>query len=366
MKIAILTYHRSYNYGAMLQAVATRYILSHMGHQVYFINYWPKHQSLLYKEVSIWKTIKYCLKTNPLNVLKLSYKWLWQAIRRYKYEKFISKYISKYYGNEKAEYDVLLCGSDQIWRKQPITNNYNPFYFGDNDVKANIKMSYASSMGKLPQTKEDENTIKKLLKNLDYISVREKNLCEYIKINTPYNAIQVLDPTLLLTKEQWEDCVHIKEKMFLEPYVLVYDLGQKFDKNNIKHFANRNKLKVIETIQWIDFPEQQIKPATDNPADFLCLIKNASFVLTSSFHGMALSIVFNKPFYVTSSHNIDRFKSLLQTLKLEDRWLDNCNISNLLCRTIDYNTVKQILEKEKEKSINYLSENITKKKSNGK
>lgn len=363
MKIALLTYHRSYNYGAMLQAIATRYVLHRMGHQVYFINYWPDHQRLLYKEVSILTAIKDCCKTNPVNIFKLSYKWLWQKIRRCKYERFISQYIAKYYGRDDAEYDVLICGSDQIWRKQPLTGEYNPFYFGDNDIRAKCRISYASSMGRLPDNEKDRAIVKRLLENLDYVSVRESQLCEYINTYTEKTAHQVLDPTLLLTMNQWEDCVPL-EGSVSKAYVLVYDLGRKLKKDEVEQFAKRNKLGVKETVQWIDFTEQRVKPAIDTPADFLRLIKNASFVLTSSFHGMALSISFKKPFYVTSSNNIERFTSLLKKLELEDRWLNNCDVSNLPCRAIDYSSVQEILDRERIHSLNYLKEHLNKSKQN--
>ena len=366
MKIALLTYHRSYNYGAMLQAVATRIALQQLGHDVYYINYWPEHQRVLYRDQPIIKAIKYYLKYAPLRILAIPHKLLWQSIRRYKYKKFIKKYIAPFYGVNDWEYDVLVCGSDQIWRKQPVTGKYNPYYFGDNDIKAPIKLSYASSMGTIPQSAEDKIVVSELLKNLDFISVREIDLRDYIQKCIRRSAVQVLDPTLLLTAKQWRQCLSFEKKQMLTKYLLVYDLGQKFKKDEISKFAEKNHLSVVETIPWCELHEQQLKPAIDDPLDFIRLIDNASFVLTSSFHGMAFSIVFGKPFYVTSSSNTNRFISLLESLNLQERWLEDTDVSKLKCLPLDYNPVKRKLGELTDYSISYLKEHIKSDLKNGK
>lgn len=359
MKIALLTYHRNYNYGAILQAIATRIILEKLGHDVFYINYWPDHQSVLYKDPSLFYLCRKYIKKNIIKTLKLSYKWIYQQIRRYKYEKVISRYICPYYGDTTKDYDTLICGSDQIWRKQPITGKYNSFYFGKNDIKAKERISFASSMGRLPE-EEDISIIKQLLEKFDSISVREKNLCDFINSICNKNAEVVIDPTLLLTREEWDKCFNINDAKISSNYVLVYDLGQRFKKEEINAFAVANGLTVKEIQPWLDLEEQRFHPALDTPIDFIRLIRGASVVITSSFHGMALSIVYQKTFYVNSGRNTDRFLSLIDLLQLNEQWIDPKDLNIIVPNVINYNKVLESLENLKSKSMRYLTDSLSK------
>lgn len=359
MKIALLTYHRSYNYGAILQAVATRIALQQLGHDVYYINYWPEHQRALYREQPIIKVIKYYLKYAPLGLLTIPHKLLWQNIRRYKYNRFIKKYIAPFYGGNDWEYDVLVCGSDQIWRKQPVTGEYNPYYFGDNDIKAKRKISYASSSGRLPVTKSEQETFVRLLDSLDYIAVREKELYNFIKEKKQKDVTLVLDPTLLLSSSQWIKYLSVNNTYAsLKKYVLIYDLGNLFTNNDVEEFARNNNLYIKKITQWVDFTEQRWKAITDTPSDFLDLFNHASFVLTSSYHGMVFSVIFNKPFFVASKHHSGRFSSFLKEFNLENRWIEESSISKMKCTPIDYSLIKEKKEKLVEHSIGYLKNHL--------
>ena len=161
MKIGILTYHRSHNYGALLQAIALRKVLADMGHEVTFIDYWPAYHRHMYALFSFhwmmsrkgiwskWSYLKYCFCNYSA-----------RKKRKLSFDKFISEYIEPYTSSMDESYDVVIHGSDQIWRKQPEINTYNPVYFGCHDIVARRKVSYAASIGTPPQKDEEKQIIK--------------------------------------------------------------------------------------------------------------------------------------------------------------------------------------------------------------
>ena len=117
-------------------------------------------------------------------------------------------------------YDVIVHGSDQIWRKQPEINTYNQVYFGKHQIKSNRKVSYAASMGILPKDEFDMNQVKDYLSCLDAISVREESLLALVKELGYSNATHDLDPTLLLPSDYWVNKFNLKQSS--ERYALYY------------------------------------------------------------------------------------------------------------------------------------------------
>lgn len=178
MKIGILTYHRSHNYGALLQAIALRHVLTGLGHDAYFIDYWPEYHADMYKlfssiefhSYSLFGKIKYIVKTAILSRNK---------IKRIKsFNRFIDRFITPHSLPTTESFDIIIYGSDQIWRKQPrIGYHFNPVYFGDNQFEAKKHITYAASMGNIKDlSPADEETIQKWLRHFSFISVRETDL----------------------------------------------------------------------------------------------------------------------------------------------------------------------------------------------
>lgn len=149
MKIGLLTYHRVYNYGATLQAVALRIFLENRGHHVSYVDYYPEYHKKMYRAFNLsgfWKKNMYekmyCLYDNCRQFHS-------RKERMKVYDTFLSRYILPFCSDDADEhYDVMIYGSDQIWRKQPGLNfQYNPVYFGNNDFFCDRRVSYAASMG---------------------------------------------------------------------------------------------------------------------------------------------------------------------------------------------------------------------------
>ena len=319
MKIGILTYHRSHNYGALLQAVALHYRLSQMGYEVYFIDYWPKYHRQLYALFSIRQALRYGIKG--------SIRYTWRAISKYQRRKarydsfrnFIQTYIEPYCSpyTDKDKYDVIIYGSDQIWRKQPgLSGRFNPVYFADNILRADKHIAYAASMGIVDLTEKDKDFLKNKLGKFARISVRENNLSGALKEMGIQNEV-VLDPTLLLSSEEWERLMPIK-RVCNEKYVLYYRLQRgDFDEKYVEKFAQSLGCKLIILDGAVGNKKENILSEA-GPLEFLSTIRYADFVLTSSYHGLVFSLIFNKMFYASFPFNAARAQSILAKLNLTE------------------------------------------------
>lgn len=357
MKIGILTYHRSHNYGALLQAIATRIVLEKMGHKAYYVDYWPGYHKRMYVLFNIREVIRKNLISSARYIYNFIRTYNIKKERRRKMNLFISRYIEPYCKPMSAEFDILLYGSDQIWRKQPEGIGYNPVYFGVHNIKTKKHVSYAASMGILPTTDQDKLYIKKLVSNIDSISVREQDLAQLLQSLNFKDVNVSLDPTLLIHAEQWLSIFNIKNSSD-NKYVLYYCLQPNaFSIQEIESFAKKRNLslKVIIT----DYKEKESEKyiSTSAPDKFIELFSNAEFVFTSSFHGLVFSIIFNKPFYASFQNNSGRAQSLLEYLGLSSYLLPpqskiDENYSNII-----YKEVNAKLDILRNNSLKYLQRN---------
>ncbi len=316
MKIGIVTYHRSHNYGALLQAVALRTVLQEMGHQAFFVDYWPDHQKKRY-ELFAWKRFKNMSLGGKLKYLLMFLLKLYPVLqRRFNFGTFLRDRILPYCISEESTFDVIIYGSDQIWRKQKEA--YNPVYFGHNRFKASKHISYAASMGSIPSDSTDKTYVKSLLSHLNAISVRESDLESFLQELGVSDVTEVLDPTFLIEPTGWD--LFVKKKQSVSsPYLIFYEMQKNvFDTEDVARFAKERGLKIIYLSGNVDSYPNSSKKTTAGPYEFLALIRSAEFVITTSFHGLAFSIIYNRPFFASFSSNSGRAKSLLDKLSLSD------------------------------------------------
>ena len=361
MKIGILTYHRSHNYGALLQAYALKHFLMKQGYNdVEFVDYFPDYHRDMYanierkkfKNLPLLKKIKY-----PLYLAFRYYPLYFTKERRRKnFNKFIEKYIiEKEVGLKDTDYDLVIYGSDQIWRKQKQKTcpGFNEIYFGDPIIKAKKRIAFSASMGIIDLEPEDKVFLSKSFKSFASISVREKDLFEVIKSFSDYPVINTLDPVFLLTKDDWDNI--IPGRIIKEKYVFFYNLQENKEAREIAvYISSRLGYKLIEfvgVIRKIYYPAG-IK-AFEGPENFLSLLKYSDFVVTSSFHGVAFSIIFEKQFYACLPWNNQRVISLLNLFQVQDRFIKDVKDVNLT-RFMDYKIITPIVKYEKEKTIEYL------------
>ena len=232
MKIGILTYHRAENYGAMLQAYALRKYLLGLGHDVSFVDYWPSYHVNYFKIFS-WDRFKKANWKGKIVYLLGATVWLCPRMTRSKrLQRFIHERLGvtgkpRYNENTKAteHYDVVVYGSDQIWRKQNMGGvGFDDWYFGAENVVADKKIVYAGSMGTVKTTEKDDAYVKKMMQNFERISVREADLDSYLK-GLGVASQQVIDPVFLLSKEEWEAVADKKQEK--RKYILFYNLLNK-------------------------------------------------------------------------------------------------------------------------------------------
>jgi hypothetical protein len=249
-------------------------------------------------------------------------------------------------------------GSDQIWNLQ-VTKVFDNAYWGNfggnKDAK---KITYAASMSYYSLTESQKSEMANLLKNFHSISVREVELKHYLSENFKIGSVLVLDPTFLLTKSDWKMISskhHISKK-----YVLVYSVDLRSYVFRIaKIIANQLDARIIELTMDVDKDVILNRFQAASPEEYLGLFENAECIATSSFHGTAFSVIFNKPFYCIK-HGSDkdtRQKTVLAKLDLLDRLITRD--TNPVFSPIDYSEANEILEKLRKDSIAFLEYNLS-------
>ncbi len=359
MKIGISTYHRAHNYGALLQAVALRNKLTSLGHEVSFIDYWPDYHKADYALFNkyLFKNISFLGKLNYIRKVTFSATTIQK--RRNIFLNFIDKYIAPFSETitPKLSYDAIVYGSDQIWGKLKCNGNrFDPFYFGVHNIPTKQHISYAASMGVLRDAPIDKKFLKETLTKFSDLGVRESDLKGLLEDCSLDNVHLTLDPTLLLDKKEWTNLLDIRKKE-QEPYILFYDLMENsFDLNAIKEFSQKKglKLKVLKgKVNSTQYGVETIDEA--GPIEFINLIANAEFVFASSFHGLAFSIIFEKPFFVSYKNNSSRAQSLLSSLKLQERLLPPLTKEIPEIEMKDYKDTNELIKEIREKSLRYIS-----------
>ena len=365
-KIGIITIHNVINYGAVLQAYALlRTIRDQFTEcRVEIIDYMPQYFSEVkgtFKLVNVKDLKSFLIELERL-ILSGKHKKAEVSFRNFiKGDNNLSPLVDTL-DEIGRQYDVIISGSDQVWN-QEVTGgslDYN-YYLSFSDDEKVKKIAYASSLGDGYQlsTFEKEKAIK-WWKKYECLSCREKDGCDYIEKEVGKKCKLVLDPSLLLSGENWNRYCEKKQLPIKkgEKYLLIYRLANStvvYD--TAKRVADWYGLKVYEigtTLRKNKAVDKLIGGAS--PEEFLWLFSNAEYVVTNSFHGTAFSVNFNKNFYsVLPSKRTSRITSLLEKLGLEDRIIKNSlhNIS-----IIDYESVNEKLEQLRKESKKYLFDSI--------
>lgn len=366
-KIGILTFHNAHNYGAVLQAYALKTKLTRMGYEAKVLNYRNVYISRLYRRVfhiDLWK--RDILPTRWGKVGRKLYE-IFYGLREWQkqwdaFEKFITEQLLD--GNnegmdlsdvEREQCDVYVMGSDQIWARE-LTHGFDPAYFGQFETHGK-RISYAASVpnGEIPDG--EKVYFKQYLENFTAVSVREEKLAAELQKLTGRDIETVIDPTLLLDREDYEKILcsrlPVKEKYVFAYFVVESDMLSKC----AAKAAERTGYRLIE-LHYHKTPEicgeNMIFDA--GPEEFLAYIRNAEMVLTNSFHGTVFSILFQKKFYSVYEVN-GRISNLLSYLQLEKRHITK---EEDICVTdkIDYETIEERLMEYRRKSIEYLQKGI--------
>jgi Polysaccharide pyruvyl transferase. len=362
MKIGILTYHRAENYGALLQAYAMKTYLQSLGHDVSFVDYWPKYHSDYFSLFSWSRFMKAPIKGKILILMNVTVWLLPRYIRKKKLQMFMYEKLGipalPLYTDMKSitnRYDVVVYGSDQIWRKQNLGGvGFDSWYFGSENVVATKKIVYAGSMGTIDTTAEDDSYIKKMMNNFNSISVREQDLKLYLQ-RLDFESSLVVDPVFLLSAEQWRN-VAVKSKQ-KGNYILFYNLLLTPESSRFaEKLSAKKNLPIVEITKTMPISRLGGKfVTTTSVPEFLGLIDGAEYVISNSFHGVAFSIIFNKQFYAIGMRNkANRVISLLRSLGMESRYIKDDRLDDISISLIQKEG-DGILNSLVRDSINYLN-----------
>ena len=359
MKIGILTYHRALNYGAFLQTLALKFFLEQQGHEAEIIDYMPYNHAKAYYPFYISERMdkRNYGKVTLYNILRLpKYMHRLRKMMRLQHKYLKLDTHIKYTDGEQLSnlnYDCVVYGSDQIWwRHSPIPSySYFDGVFWGEYINENIKkVTYAPSMGLINLDDEDKQYIKNALKRFSALSVRETTLKDVLQPLTDKSITVVLDPVLLVGKEFWNQ--YATRRTPKQKYVLLYqvmpsDEAVLFAKKKAKEM-NCRYIELTAAVNPLKVGQRYIQTA--DAFDMISLIKNAEFVVSTSFHGLAFSILFEKQFAVMGmKNNSGRAASLLAQLGLIDK-LDSSN-ENIID---DYSTIREKLHNIQTQSKNFI------------
>lgn len=364
MNIGIITYHRAENYGSALQAYALNKYIRNLNSEfkVETIDYYSDIQKGMYKIFQPNNSLMNFVR----NIHSLIY-YKPLVNKKKKFDNFINKYIplSINIGSDtnqlveySKKYNICICGSDQIWNLHCADQDENYFL---SFVSNSTKVSYAPSLGLNSFSDEENNIFKKHLRDFKYISVREKSGANYLQNILNRTIETVADPVFLLTKEEWSE---ISKKTITEKYILCYFIG---DSKGLREFAKKVQketgYKAIVILKNLRDIKYSFSPYFDvGPLEFLGLIQNAEFIITTSFHAVAFSILFNKKFWVFTGNKYspnDRIYNICEITSLRNRILtsENCLKCNIN-ESINYNIVNEKIKEYRTNSIKYINKVI--------
>ena len=340
-RIALLTFHRAVNYGAIFQSYALQRQLCNLGAQCVIIDYRCPVIEDQYKPFYLekHKTVK--------SLVRILLKGKLKSKNRNSFYRFLNEHmvLSKSYRTISEleflnqEFDLFITGSDQVWN--PDCAAMDPAYFLDFVWEHDKKNSYAASFGFSEIPEDLKETYHHRLVSFHNISVREQSGVRIIRELLGREASFDLDPTLLLSCDEWAKIAHLSYPN--RPYLLIYTVMEPLQLlDRARQIAKRSNLKILYLNNSLKLrfenPDLHFL-LSGSPEEFLSLIRNARYVLTNSFHGTAFSILFHKQFLVEltgrNGNRNNRAESLLNLLGLSERVMDRngCPRSE---RTVDW------------------------------
>lgn len=363
--VGIITFHCSDNYGAMLQAYGLKEYLRSKNIRTDIVQYEPpfmtgRHWWIPYIPIGGLLGIIYYGCNIWINNLKLRRNFF---IRRHNMKEFRRKYLTEgkrkkaYFAIQlrKFNYQCYIVGSDQIWNPD-ITCGLRKVYFGDfKNKKKKRVIAYAASMGRAALSPEYDKEFSKLLNHLDAISVRESGAIPYIKRFYRGDVQSVLDPVFLLEEKEWQKVEKIPDK---ERFIFVY-MTEHNDKlgDYVKRLSKEKGMLIVRICGGINIAGENVwTDYVAGPAEFLGYVHKADYVVTNSFHGVAFSMIFKKKFVVFQHSSVgERISNLLELSGLESRIYRGNEEMDF---NIDWNTVRERIEKNIELAEDFLMRNI--------
>lgn len=353
-KASFITIHVGFNFGSKLQTIATCEILKKLGYETTCVNYIPPRVT----HGRYWKTAI----TNRTRFIKRLLFYPVYLIIEHNYNRYLRNhcnlsrafYAKDNFINSCPKADIYISGSDQLWNYKHNEGNDKHYFF--DGIEGN-KIAYASSFGMTSLPEMYSLYVKEQLSQYKAISVREQSAVDLLSgLGIP--AINVLDPTFMLTKDEWQ--LLASKRLVRSKYIFVY---LPYNIKNIELiYSSVRKIAKSKNLLVVSYSDSLFRDKNAdktiyfvNPGDILSLILNAEYVVTNSFHGTAFSINLNKQFWVyMPSAFSTRISNILCLCGLDSRLLHDRITSEQVEDIIDYDTVNMILKNERNISYNFL------------
>lgn len=364
-KIGILTFHKSINYGSVLQSWALSRVISKR-FVVEIIDYEPQNYEFLYanyRQWNSWNNIKYNLKRMPLSSALNNQRQLFKKFRDEQLPLSRKKYNYNNGCDIKEEYKGIVVGSDQVWNIR--AKDCDPIFFLPFNYSGN-KVSYACSINDTDYTEKNlPSNLASEIFDFDFISIREesgKNKLEQF-IAKQKKVYTLLDPTLLCNSSEYDSLLN--DRIVDGKYIFLYNVwtseagiqAAKFlsEKLNMPVYTIMTASNVKE-INLLKKSGILVDTVRTSPSDFLNFFKYASYIVTESFHGTAFSLIFKKPFVCVSNRtNDERLNNILTLVGLKDRYMKLGELQTYdLKQEIDYEIVTEKKEKRAGECIELL------------
>lgn len=334
MKIGIVTIYKCYNYGSFYQAYGLQRYLESLGHDVSFLDLDTKFN----RRYRLRKQFSRDIKRDFFS-LKLVFNYI----------KDWNLYCIK--PKDSVKYDLIIIGSDEIWNIHNGSFTCLPEYYGL-DLPCNTIITYASCVGRSDlESFANRAELIDGIKNIDAVSVRDDNTEAFVsEIRPNGNAIRVLDPSFLVNWKEVEKPCNYKDFILVYTYDGNWGFSEDYI-NKTKEFAKATELPLVSVgfrNIWCD------KWIACSPREFLGYLRNATYVVTDTFHGTAMSIQYQKEF-ISLGKGKQKVESLLKELNLFSRlYQDQSDFSHLFAKPIDYSEVNKQIDIKKERSEKFL------------
>lgn len=346
MKIATLAYQRHENVGAVLQCYALQKTITSYGHQCEVIDYVcaPADRIFGYQSFKVKGLKKYI--TSCIGVIsRLPKRPAFISFRK-NVLNTTKRYDRKNIAKLDGVYDGYIVGSDNVWNSK--LTGLDGAYFFDFVTDSRKKASYAASMGLAAVPENERDIFRDGIKDFSFISLREKTAAEDITALLGRQAVDTCDPTLFLTRDEWNKLAI--EPKIQKPYVLVYHMSP--SASFVKFASDFAKAKGLDIV-YVPFPYGFCKCSPKphiGPLQWLGYIKNAEYVVTDSFHGCVFSCIYERNLVIKVSQLGERIKNLTQKLGIENRMVNSLEQA-LSLHEMDYTDVR-------EKIIDYRKQGI--------
>ncbi len=378
MKIGIITLPFNNNYGGVLQAYALQSALRRQGHEVITIY---RHNPIMPFHIRVLSSLNRLFKSIRSRKSMVIRSWATtreELIIEGHINRFIRENISTtpLFKNERDfaglsvyGFDAYIVGSDQVWRSKYSPSLRNHFFGFINDADKTRRISYAASFGveNWEFTQGQTRECSKLVSMFNAVSVREDSAVQLCKENLGIDAVQVLDPTMLIEKEEYISLVERDKIAPCNGTLLTYVLDKSPAKQEfIRQVETAKNLKSVSIMPKLLFRDAGIKKIADTiyppVTEWIRGFMDAEYVITDSYHGMVFAIIFNKPFLAlgNTKRGMARFLSLLRLFNLEERMAISTDekLMDKLLTPIDFDRVNMILKIKKEESLLFLKNSL--------